>query len=336
MPVYDYNGQVFEMDETDPAAARAKIQAALGETVQTQLPPAQDFGMGELAQMIAPVATSSQVQMVPTIVPVAPQAGGIGPPSQTTPVKAQMVPTGAGQIIEDIRGAKVMQPLTQNLAGRFSEYIAKPAKAVIDAATMITTGIPGAAPAALYDTYKAAQEAVPRMKQALGALDLDRTLFMNLADKLDPKEISQLSDLVGKMGGKAALEAFELPARLASDPAAVQAFTALKTQAAAAPGVASKLAGPILRGAARVAGPVGLGMDIYEAGKFAQESQLGPRLAQGQGRNAQQAFRNMAANQTYGGLTAEQQQMLEQDKIDQAIRRKAAQKVLGPVIPQGY
>ena len=336
MPVYDYNGQVFEMDETDPAAARAKIQAALGETVQTQTPPTQDFGMGELAQMVAPIATSSQVQMVPTIVPVAPQAGGMGPPSQTTPVKAQMVPTGAGQIIEDIRGAKVTQPLTQNLAGRFSEYIAKPAKAVIDAATMLTTGIPGAAPAALYDTYKAAKEAIPRMTQAMGALDLDRTLFMNLADKLDPKEISQLSDMVGKLGGKAALEAFELPARLASDPAAVQAYTALKSQVAAAPGMAAKLAGPVLRTGARALGPVALGMDVYDATKYAQESQLGPRLAQGQGRSAQQAFRNMAANQTYGGLTAEQQQMLEQDKIDQAIRRKAAQKVLGPVIPQGY
>lgn len=46
------------------------------------------------------------------------------------------------------------------------------------------------------------------------------------------------------------------------------------------------------------------------------------------------ANRRMAiAGQQYGGLTAEQQQMLEQDKIDQAIRRKAASKVLGPVIP---
>lgn len=307
MPVYDYNGQVFEMDETDPVAARAKIQAALGETPETQAPPAQEFGAQQATQMALPAVSAA----VPG-------------------------PTGAASLAADIKGAQVFQPLGQSIAGRVGEYIAKPAKAVIDAATMLTTGIPGAAPAALYDTYKAAQEAVPRMKQALGALDLDRTLFMNLADKLDPKEISQLSDLVGKMGGKAALDAFELPARLASDPAAVQAFTALKAQAAAAPGMASKLAGPILRGAAKVAGPVGLGMDIYEAGKFAQESQLGPRLAQGQGRNAQQAFRNIAANQTYGGLTPEQQQMLEQDKIDQAIRRKAASKVLGPVIPQGY
>lgn len=43
--------------------------------------------------------------------------------------------------------------------------------------------------------------------------------------------------------------------------------------------------------------------------------------------------RSAIGGQQYGGLTPEQQQMLEQDKIDQAIRRKAAQKVLGPIAP---
>lgn len=43
--------------------------------------------------------------------------------------------------------------------------------------------------------------------------------------------------------------------------------------------------------------------------------------------------RQAIAGQQYGGLTAEQQAMLEQDKIDQAIRRKAASKVLGPIAP---
>lgn len=307
MPVYDYNGKVFEMDETDPAAARAKIQAALGETPATQAPPAQEFGVQEAVQMALPVA------------------GAVVPG-----------PTGAGQLAADIKGAQVFQPLGQSIAGRVGEYVAKPAKAVIDAATMLTTGIPGAAPAALYDTYKAAQEAVPRMRQALGAMQLDEKLYSELANKLNPKEMSQLGDMVGKMGGKAALEAFELPARLASDPAAVQAYNAIRGQAQAAPSMTSKVLSPVLRGAAKALGPVALGMDVYDAAKFAQEAELGPRLAQGQGRNAQQAFRNIAQNMQYGGLTQEQQQMLEQDKIDQAIRRKAAQKVLRPVIPQGY
>jgi len=307
MPVYDYNGKVFEMDETDPAAARAKIQAALGETTQSQSPPAQEFGVQEAVQMALPV------------------------PGAVVPG-----PTGVASLVADIKGAQVFQPLTQSVTGRVGEYLAKPAKAVIDAATMFATGIPGAAPAALYDTYKAAQEAVPRMRQALGAMQLDEKLYSELASKLNSKEMSQLGDMVGKMGGKAALEAFELPARLASDPAAVQAYNAIRGQAQAAPSMTSKVLSPVLRGAAKALGPVALGMDVYDAAKFAQEAELGPRLAQGQGRNAQQAFRNISQNMQYGGLTAEQQQMLEQDKIDQAIRRKAASKVLGPVVPQGY
>jgi hypothetical protein len=46
--------------------------------------------------------------------------------------------------------------------------------------------------------------------------------------------------------------------------------------------------------------------------------------------------RGAIAGQQYGGLTPSEQRMLEQDRIDQAIRRKAASKVLGPVVPQGY
>jgi len=46
--------------------------------------------------------------------------------------------------------------------------------------------------------------------------------------------------------------------------------------------------------------------------------------------------RGAIAGQQYGGLTPNEQRILEQDRIDQAIRRKAASKVLGPVIPQGY
>jgi hypothetical protein len=55
-----------------------------------------------------------------------------------------------------------------------------------------------------------------------------------------------------------------------------------------------------------------------------------------QGQAGAMNTRSALSNQQYGGLTAEQQQMLEQDRIRQAIRRKAAEKVLGPVIPQGY
>jgi hypothetical protein len=45
--------------------------------------------------------------------------------------------------------------------------------------------------------------------------------------------------------------------------------------------------------------------------------------------------RNAIAGQQYGGLTQQEQDILEQDRINRAIRRKAAEKVLGPVAPRG-
>jgi hypothetical protein len=45
--------------------------------------------------------------------------------------------------------------------------------------------------------------------------------------------------------------------------------------------------------------------------------------------------RNAIANQQYGGLTQEEQDILEQDRIRREIRRKAAEKALGPVAPRG-
>lgn len=46
--------------------------------------------------------------------------------------------------------------------------------------------------------------------------------------------------------------------------------------------------------------------------------------------------RNAIASQQYGGLTQEEQDILEQDRIAREIRRKAAEKVLGPVAPGGF
>jgi hypothetical protein len=261
-------------------------------------------------------------------------ADAVAPVVQTAlPAITPTGPTGVGALIDDLRGAQVFKPLTENITGRIGQYVAKPGKAILDAATMIGTGMP-IAPAAMYDTYKSVQEALPRMKQALGSItDINPQMLSSLTDKLKPADISKLSELVSSSGGKAALTNFQLPAYLANDAEAVAAFNALKQQAQSAPSMFSRVAGPLVRGAAKIAGPVGLGMNIYDASQYAQESELGPRLAQGQGRMAQQAFRNMAANQQYGGLTPEQQQILEQDKIDQAIRRKAAERVLGPMVP---
>lgn len=61
---------------------------------------------------------------------------------------------------------------------------------------------------------------------------------------------------------------------------------------------AAKAAAPVLNTAARIAGPVGMGMNLYQAGETARETELGSRLAQGQGAQAETAFRNI--NPGYG------------------------------------
>jgi hypothetical protein len=153
-------------------------------------------------------------------------------------------------------------------------------------------------------------------------------------DALSGPEKDALAKLSKQIGIEAAIQQFEFDPKRMADPkfsAAVADMRSVLPQKA--PSLFSRLATPVAKFGAKALGPVGMGMDIYQAQQFAQESELGPRLAQGQGRMAQQAFRNMAANQQYGGITAEQQQMLEQDRIDRDIRRKAAARVLGPIAP---
>lgn len=71
-------------------------------------------------------------------------------------------------------------------------------------------------------------------------------------------------------------------------------------------------------------------VDTLEYNPYAQEVR-GQFATQGQAGAANR--RQAIASQQYGGLTQEQQRMLEQDRIDQAIRRKAASRVLGPIAP---
>lgn len=100
---------------------------------------------------------------------------------------------------------------------------------------------------------------------------------------------------------------------------------------------AMKVAAPIARGALKVAGPAGMAYNMYEAGQMARETQLGEKLAGGQGQRAEQAFRNM--NTQYGAPISPQEEQNvmasgSQRDIQALIRRKAAQRVLGPVAPQ--
>ena len=262
-------------------------------------------------------------------------------------------PTGIGQLAKEVSGA-VSPYVKEAVSAATSGYKARPLlTAAVDTLGLGTVGAPvataynsvmgmadqfGRAKGAAQDVGKVLSQSALIESPKTGIPYPESVPAFREMQKIAPEIAQKLSEVYQKGGGNNAVKAWlasEEAVQFMKNPAFAQAA---ESYIGKVPGVGSqamKVAGPLLRGAAKVAGPVGLGMNIYDAGQYAQESQLGPRLAQGQGRMAQQAFRNMAANQQYGGLTPEQQAMLEQDKIDQAIRRKAAQKVLGPVIPPG-
>lgn len=136
---------------------------------------------------------------------------------------------------------------------------------------------------------------------------------------------------------------------LKNSPEVAQAYEAYRGAVPSKMAQVGKVVAPVVRGAARVLGPVGMAADVYQAQEFARESQLGPRLAQGEGAIAPQAFRNM--NVPYGrgftetmtpdqasavlesGSARDIQAFGGRDYLTELIRKKAAERVLGPIAP---
>jgi hypothetical protein len=155
------------------------------------------------------------------------------------------------------------------------------------------------------------------------------------APDLAPK-LSELYKTGGNNGVNAWLASEEGRAALKANPGLA---AAAEQYAGKVPGrfaQIGKVMGPVARAVGKVAGPAGLALNAYDAAQYAQDSQLGQRLAEGQGQNAQKAFRNMTP--TYGApVTPDQEAAVLQNgsqrDIDALIKRKAAQKALQPVAP---
>ena len=344
MPYYEYQGKTYDIATDDPAEAKAKIQKYLGSS-KIEEGTGEEFGAGELAQMAAPLGMPTQ-----TII----QPSGF----------AKYPPTGMGRLVSDVAvpaGEYAVSAVKPVIEG----YKTKPfVTGALDLASGALTGAPFMT---AYNSVMGLQDRFAKGKEALGqaAENIQKTASSSditpaqktgtlmyesqpaykdvwkQLNKVDPALAKQLSTITnGPGGGTAAAKFLQSPEiqgiMQGNKEFAKHADEFVKMVPTSRAQQAMQIIKPFGRAAARVAGPVAMGMDIYDASQFAHESNLGPRLAQGQGRNAQQAFRNIAPNMQYGGLTPQEQQMLEQDRIDQAIRRKAASKVLGPVAPTGY
>jgi hypothetical protein len=171
--------------------------------------------------------------------------------------------------------------------------------------------------------------------------------------KAAPEISAKLSDLYNNKGGSNAVRAWlQSPeaAQYMNNPAFREAAESYMGKVPGMMAQAGKVAGTVARGAGRVLGPVGMGMNLYDAGQMARQTQLGERLGQGQAQMAEQAFRS-GLGMNYQGpqlQPQEAQNVLQsgsprdikyfggEDRLREMIRKKAAEKVLGPVAPGSF
>jgi hypothetical protein len=355
MPYYEYQGKTYEISTDDPAEARAKIQAYLGDN-KMDTEAGKEFGAGELAQMAAPLGMPNQVITQPS---------GF----------AKYPPTGLGRLAADVavpageyaKGA--IAPIVQNYKKMpFVQGAVDLGSMALSLPPLMSTiqGVLG-----LQDRFNKGKEAlgqvVENVGKTAGSSDLvpyeksGNMMYQSQPtynkvwtelNKVDPKLSQQLSEITkGPGAASAAAKFLQSPViqgvMEGNAEFAKHADEFVKMVPTSRAQQALQLIKPFGRAAARVAGPVGLGMDIYDAASYAQEAELGNRLAQGQGRNAQQAFRNMniknaspispeeAAAVLQNGSPRDIEAMGGQETLNALIRQKAASKVLAPVAPTG-
>jgi hypothetical protein len=325
--IYEVNGQRVEFDrepteaDIDEAARQLGAPAPVADSpgLQTTAEPTA----GELAASAAsPAVTAAGMQ------PLGVSAADIGKVARPILETAKETYRGPMGVVRGVTDATLMAHGVPPLAGAYgaAETMTKRAQALGSAAGEISKGLsntPGNAP-----NYFA----MGRAEEAAAA---------------------KLKDLYHNGGGPNAIKAWlQTPegAQYMDNPAFRQAAESYMGKVPSLLSQAGKIAAPVAKGAARVLGPVGLAADVYQAGQLARETQLGPRLAAGQGQRAEQALRQ-GLGMTYQGpqlSPAEAQNVLQsgsprdvqffggRDALSEMIRRKAAEKVLGPRAPGSF
>lgn len=300
-------------------------------------------------------AKSSEAQPQPTQQP----AGPVAPSATKTAVEAVApavtaygygAPTGLGKVAGAI--GENVGPALEGVKNAFGTYVKNPLTAAVDYGAMHLGMPPPYATAntgkGLYNTYKGVTESLQRAGQSLAANpEAAQTLkpFIDHLYQTNPNAAMNLSQQMDQVGVQKALEGFKAPAGLSEE--ALASLNAGRGMLSAAPGMGRMVAGGLLRGAARFAGPVGLAMTAYDAAQYARDSGLGQRLASGQGQLAPQAYRGLLNQNTSGyQVTPEEASNLLasgdertiniyggrnalQNIVTGAVRSKAAQKVLG-------
>mgnify|MGYP003643562986 CR=1 FL=1 len=259
--------------------------------------------------------------------------------------------------------AAAAQPMLGVGKGVLQSYAKNPAGMVADA-VLLHGGVPplfGGVKTAegLYNTYKGAKEGANIIGQELsqGAAATTPVKGLPTTETIKPfgemrtaaganSELGmKLKNLYDTGGGNNAVKSFLASAEGQAAQAANPQFAqSAQKYLQAVPGIgtqAMKVLGPLAKGAMKVAGPAGMALNVYDAGQMARETELGSRLQQGQGQQAESAFRNM--NTQYAGPISpeEAQNVLSsgsardikafggRDRLNLAVRMQAAKRIIG-------
>jgi hypothetical protein len=194
-------------------------------------------------------------------------------------VGSQLAQTPMGQ-----NAGRIMQPYSAGASKLMSQYAANPLTKLAPDLLAVSGGVPP--PFATAQAIGSTQGAYNVARQPAGS-----RVPGPVAPAPTPAQISGNPMLSEMAARQAAMETESMANRTVIQKLAMSKVMQTMGNMASA-------AAPVLNTAGRIAGPVGMGMNLMEAGQMAQDTQLGPKLAQGQGQRAEQAFRNI--NPNYG------------------------------------
>lgn len=215
-----------------------------------------------------------------------PPAGAPAPvqPQEEPPV---MLPAGYLPGATGINPTAIMNTVVKPAMSAAGSYVKSPISVLTDVALTQLGAPPVAAMKKLYDTYqgvKTVASNIGDMLSRLPAATVERiTPAVNtFVDALPRNTLSEFKALADRVGIEKAFKEFQLSEKLALNPQVVAAFDEIKGAFPTTMQKVGQVAGPALRGIAKVAGPAGLAYDAYEAYPYLQQANIGERAQAGE------------------------------------------------------
>jgi hypothetical protein len=294
--------------------------------------------------------------------PVAPSNSSIiGAVAPAVTGAAMATPTGAGQAGKVITSA--VAPYVKEVA---RGYMTKPVTAIADAVLMGTGLPPMVGPAqgfmdrataikqGMVDASKQASIGSPTLSPVKG-VPTTTTVgpYFDMLKSASPEVATKISEVWNTGGGnngvKRWLNSAEGQALQKANPQFAGSAARFVEATPSALTQAGRMLRPLAVGAARVAGPVGMAANLYEAAPYLE--QAGPELTSGRAKNRMvEAQQMMLSRPTPAPLSPQEaSNLLQSDDqrtiniyggrahlealVKSGIRQKAASKVLGPIAP---